>query len=35
MYIVYSAKGTFCSKHQYQQAVGKLRYNNGEKYELF
>ena len=35
MHIVYSAKGTFCTKHPYQRTVGKLRFNKGGKYKLF
>ena len=35
MYIAYSAKGTFCTEHPYQRAIGKLRVNKGGKYKLF
>ena len=35
MYIVYFAKGTFCTKHPYQGKVGKLQLNIGEKFKLF
>ena len=35
MYIGYSAKGTFSTKHPYQQTVGKLRFNKRGKYKLF
>ena len=34
MYIVYSAKGTFYTKHPYQRTIGKLRFNKGGKYKL-
>ena len=35
MYIVYSTKGTFCTKHPYQRTIGKLRFNKGGKYKFF
>ena len=35
MYVGYSAKGTFSTKHPYQRTVGKLRFNKRGKYELF
>ena len=35
VYIVYSAKGTFCTKHPYQRTVGKLQFNEGGKLKLF
>ena len=35
MYVVYSAKGTFCTKHPYQRTIGKLRFNKRGKYKIF
>ena len=35
MYVSYSAKGTFCTKHPCQWTVGKLRFNKGGKYKFF
>ena len=35
MYIVYSAKQTFCTKYPYQRTVGKLQFNKEGKYKIF
>ena len=35
MYIIYSAKGTFCTKHPYQGKVVKLQLNKEGKFKLF
>ena len=35
MYIAYSTKEMFCTKHPYQQTVGKLRFNIGKDNKLF
>ena len=35
MYVAYSVKGRFCTKHPYQQAIGELLLNKGGKYKLF
>ena len=35
MYINYSTKGTFSTKHPHQRTIDKFRFNKGGKYKFF